>query len=115
MVFLIAAVRPLREAGEPGTARSAEASESRASSAIASARLTRTVKGSVTKLVIKLLLFRIVQDRIGLGNFLEFFRCRFISGVGVRMVFLRHFTICFFYFTLRSALFNTQHFIIISL
>ena len=60
MVLLVAAVRSLRKAGEPGTACTAESAKSRAAGTVTAARLTGTIESRMTELVVKLLLFRII-------------------------------------------------------
>ena len=55
------------------------------------------VKGCMAKLIVQFPFLRITQDRISLCHILELLlRCR-ISGVGIRMILLCKFSICFFY------------------
>ena len=66
-------------------------------SAICSAKrsLTALVIGTA-ELVIHFLFLRITKYRVGFCDLFELLGCLCISGIGIRMIFLCQFTVCFF-------------------
>ena len=66
-------------------------------SAICSAKrsLTALVIGTA-ELVIHFLFLRITEHRVGFCDLFELLGCLCISGIGIRMIFLCQFTVCFF-------------------
>ena len=58
---------------------------------------TALVKCSVTKLVIKFLLFRITQDIISFGDLFKFLFSFFITGIRIRVILFSKLSVGFFY------------------
>ena len=90
------------------TRKSAEAAHSACSCTI------RRVNACVAELVIALTLLRVRENIVGFINLFEFFRRFRVVGMQVRVILLCHFSVGFLYFIIRSALGNTQHFIVIT-
>ena len=73
------------------------------------------VEGGMTIGVIRLLLLRIRQNRIGFRSLPELCRSRLISGICIRVVFFCKLPICFLYGRLIGILVYPQYFVIITL
>ncbi len=69
----------------------------------------------MTKLVIPCLLIRIVQNLIGLIDFLEVGFRLLITRIEIRMILLGELTVCFFYFIICGVFRHTHNLIIVSL
>ena len=71
-------------------------------------------KGRMSKLVVQLSLLRIAEDRVCLRNLFKLLFCLRIPVVGIRMIFLCKFSICFLYRPFVRAFVDAQDLIIIS-
>src|SRR3989304_5718332 len=63
--------------------------------------------------IIEVSLFRVPQNFISLGSFLELLLCLFTSRISIRMILHGKFTICLFYIRFRGTFLNSKYFIII--
>ena len=82
--------------------------------AACSARAEVRVYARMTVLVISRPLVAVGEHLVSLVDLLEFSLRLGVAGVEVRVILLRLFSVCFFYFVLGCALLDSEHFIIIT-
>jgi hypothetical protein len=74
-----------------------------------------SLQSVVSELIVDPPLFRITQDFISLGGYLETFLGVFVAGIFIRMVFESQLAVGFFQFGLRSVSVDSQNLIKVSL